>query len=55
MTTSTLTYQEFKTKRTNFLNTQPNYMQGLEDSFEESTQNMYNNYYLKGKIVKWAK
>jgi len=50
-----LTYTEFKAKRTNFLNTQPDYLQGLEGDFETSTQNMYNNYYLKGRIAKWAK
>lgn len=55
MATIKLTYQEFKTKRINFLNNQPNYMQGLEENFEESTQNMYNNFYLKGRISKWAK
>jgi hypothetical protein len=50
-----LTYTEFKTKRINFLNNQPSYMQSLEVSFEESTEDMYNNYYLKGRVAKWAK
>lgn len=52
---TTLSYQEFKTKRIEFLNTQPNYLQNLENDFETSTKNMYDNYYLKGRIVKWAK
>ena len=50
-----LNYQEFKTKRIEFSNNQPSFLQGLESDFEISTKNMYNNYYLKGKAPKWAK
>lgn len=51
----TLNYTEFKNRRKEFLATQPEYMDGLELDFESSTRNMYNNFYLKGRIAKWAK
>ena len=49
-----LTYSEFKTKRAYFQSTQPTYLQGLEDSFENSTELAYKMY-LKGKVPHWAK
>ena len=53
--TTQLTYSEFKKRRTNFEKSQPNYMQSSESSFEEMTKNIYNNYYLKGRIPSYAK
>ena len=53
--TTKLTYNEFKTLRANFQSTRPTYTKGLESDFETMTRNIYNNYYLKGRIPQWAK
>lgn len=53
--TTQLTYSEFKTRRINFEKSQPTYLQGLEDNFEEMTKHIYNNYYLKGRVPSYAK
>ena len=53
--TTQLTYSEFKAKRIEFQNARPLYTQGLEDNFEQMTKNIYNNYYLKGRVPSYAK
>ncbi len=54
MKNTNLTLNEFKTKRINFINSQPIHLQSVEEDFDGVTKFAYKMY-LTGKVPVYAK